>query len=356
MKPIVPVVFATDDIFAPYCGATIASLLANRDPERSYAIYVFYDELSPEHIEKLSGMAVQNVSVECINITPYVDHDLLYTRRRLTLATYYRFFVTAVLPQYDKILYLDSDIAILGDVGELYDFDIGDHLLGGVVIYRGSDTEQKLKEEYLRELMDVSPERYVNAGVLIMNLRAFREQGIEKKCLDYLADHRELRWLDQDVLNAVCKGQIFFLPEGWNMSQFYYEDDYQSGADVSGVKLIHYITNIKPWAFDCRCAHLPFYRYAALCPYADELMAMFLENNKKRTTSADRARRAARKAEKEAAQETKKQAKLPMKEMRQQMLQLSLRGRIGPKFLLRCFGKWLKGRLSSSKPGQSAQA
>ena len=70
MKPLVPVVFATDDHFAPYCCVSIASLIANRDPERAYAIYVLYDELSEEHRANLCGMAAQNVAVECIDVGP----------------------------------------------------------------------------------------------------------------------------------------------------------------------------------------------------------------------------------------------------------------------------------------------
>lgn len=315
-KSLVPVVFATDDIFAPYCGVSIASLIDNCDKQRSYAVYVFYDDLSEENVKKLSSMAVDNVSVECINITEYIDRKLLYTHKRLTVATYYRFFVAEVLPQYDKLLYLDSDIAILRDVGELYDIDIGDNLLGGIVIYRGEDSERELKEEYLKALMDTTPDRYVNAGILSMNLKGMREQGIKDKCLAFIGDHRDLRWLDQDVLNAVCKGQIAYLPEEWNLSQFYFERDFREGKDVSRVGIVHYLNSAKPWLIPYKVSHLYFYQYAPFTPYAQQLRAIFLENNKRTVT-----------------------------DVRGEMLKMAAMGEVGPRYFSRCLVRWFKAKV-----------
>ena len=373
MKPLVPCVFATDDKFAPYCGASIASLIANADPDRQYALYVFYDVLSQDSIDKLNSMSTSNVSVECRCITPIMEKDrhLLFVHKRQTLATYFRFYTAEELPQYDKVLYLDSDIAILSDIGELYDIDIGDNLLGGAVIYRDRENERKLKEKYLMDLMGVTPDKYVNAGILAMNLKAFREDGTKEKCLkylsdrfalrkselreelikekcpadqldatieerfpDYLKDHPVLQWMDQDVLNAVCKGRIHFLPNGWNTSQFYYEEDYLAGEDVSDTHLIHYIDRIKPWLVDFRPSHLHFYKYAQLCPYADELNAMFLEINKNRATRPGKADVKVSLSEDNVS------------EGRRYLLQMAKQGKLGPKFLLKCGIKWFKGKLS----------
>lgn len=314
MKPLVPVVFATDDNFAPYCCVSIASLIANRDPERAYAIYVLYDELSEEHRANLCGMAAQNVAVECIDVGGYVDQDLLYTHDWISIATYYRFFVADVLPQYDKLLYLDSDIAILGDVGRLYDIDIGDNWLGGVVIYRGSEYEKAQKVEYLKTL-GMTPETYINAGILSMNLKAFREHDVKEKCLRYIGEHRELQWMDQDVLNAVCRGHIHYLPVSWNMSQFYFEDDHRAGADVSHVQLIHYLAGDKPWRVSYRMSHLYFYIHAQQTPYAQQLNRVFLDINREGVTNA-----------------------------RREVMNMAARADLGPRYFGRCLLLWLKAK------------
>lgn len=322
MATPVPVVFATDDCFAPHCGASLASLIENCDPLRCYAVYILYDQLSQENLLLLTGMETKNVTVECINISQYIDKNLLYTHRRLSLATYYRFFVADVLPQYDKVVYLDSDIAILGDIADLYDTEIGANLLGGVVIFRGEPSEVKSKEEYLRELMGVSPDKYVNAGVLVMNLAAFRLLNIRDKCVDFIGKHRDLRWLDQDALNAVCKGQIYYLHENWNKSQFYYEDDLMEGRDVSNVKLIHYITNIKPWLSHFNVSHLHYYQYAGMSPYRDDLNDMFLRCN---VGSRD---------ERMSANRIKKET-----------MRCAAHCDIGPRFFAKCLALWMTGKV-----------
>ena len=78
-------------------------------------------------------MGAENVTVEMVKVSQYVDRELLYANQTRTVSTYFRLFAADVLTQYDRALYLDSDIVVLGDVGELFDMDIGDNLLGGVV-------------------------------------------------------------------------------------------------------------------------------------------------------------------------------------------------------------------------------
>ncbi len=315
MRPTVPVVFATDDLFAPYCSTSIASLLNTRDPEREYDIYIFYDQLKEENIRKLNGMSRERAQVRCVNISPYLDAKLFYTRGRQSVATYYRFFAADVLSQYDKILYLDSDIAILRDVGELFDCELGDNLLGGVVIYRDTPRERRMKEEYLKNTMDLRPDQYINAGVLVMNLKGFRQEGIRDQCLSYLAKNRELRWMDQDVLNAVCKGRVLYLPERWNMSQLYYEEDYATGADLEGVCILHYLDRFKPWWVNFRRCHLFFYQAAAFTPYVQTLNRQFLECNNEK-----------------------------FKNPREEVLRMAGHGDIGPRYLGRCLKAWAKAK------------
>jgi lipopolysaccharide biosynthesis glycosyltransferase len=318
MKPVVPVVFATDDIFAPYCSVAIASLIANRDRQRSYALYIFYDDLSEKNVGLLSGMATQNVSIECLCVTRHVDRTLLYTRNGLTVATYFRFFVADMLPQYDKLLYLDSDIVVLRDVGKLLDMDIGDSVLGGVSIYRGNPKEILVKVDYLKKTMDVTPDRYINTGVLLINLTAFRAEGVKDACIRYIGEHRELRWLDQDTLNAVCMGKIQYLPEDWNKSQYYYEADYAVGVNLDQVGIVHYITDEKPWKVPLRFTQTLFYLYT-LTPYRDELARTCMDVNI----------------------QTKH---FSLGEWKNKMMQLAGDRKIGPRFFLHGLRLWAEGK------------
>lgn len=386
MKQLVPVVFATDDNFAPCCSVAIASLIANRDPERSYAIHVLYDDLSQEHRDRLGSMAAENVTVECVSIKPFVDEKALYITKRYTRAIYFRFYAADALPQYDKLVYLDSDLVLFGDVGELFDTDMEGNWLCGVVNYKSTGDEKRSKEEYLAGTLGITPEEYINSGVLLMNLKAFRQEKLGQRCVQFLQEHTELRWMDQDALNAVCKGRIGYLDIVWNKNQYYYEDEREDGLDVSGTKLLHYLNRDKPWLVDFRAAHIPFYQYAILTPYAAELREVFLDNNRENTTHRNHAcrreeeaaeklaqkraaakaeaeeRAAQRRAEQAAAAEARKIAqhaaiekkaaalakRLLATGAKDQVLEMASKGQAGPRFLLKCGWRWLKARCSGA--------
>lgn len=288
MESVVPVIFATDDQFASGCSVAIASMIANCDKARPYQVYIFYDILSPENIKKLSHMGAENVTVEMVQVSRYVDRELLYVNQTRTVSTYFRLFAADVLTQYDRALYLDSDIVVLGDVGELFDMDIGDNLLGGVVIFHNKPSEIEQQTEYLRKTLDLSPEQFFNSGVLSMNLKLFRDEGTTEKCLVFLREHRQLHWMEQDVLNGVCKDRVYNLPEKWNRSQFYVEDDLAERGAIGDTIIIHYLTDCKPWLVPFRRSHLYFYQYVILTPYKDELTQRLLENNAPAKTSRER--------------------------------------------------------------------
>lgn len=317
MKSVVPVVFATDDNYAPYCAVSIASMIANCDPERPYRVYVFYDDLSPEHQEKLSGMTRGNVTVEMMQVTRFVDRELYYGTEQYPAAVYYRFFVQDILTQYDKALYLDSDLVILSDVGALFDIDLGNHLLGAVLDFC-NEAAYMDQLDYLKEVLDVTPENYYNSGVLSMNLGLLRKENTIEKCVDFLREHRNLRWMDQDVLNVVCRGRIQRLPGPWNSSYFSLERAFQKSGDVKDINIIHYIGRTKPAMRRFRPLQVYFYQYILLTPYCDELNARVFANN------------------------------WPVELTRSQSMKnvktLFARGVLGPRYLCKCCKLWLRGK------------
>ena len=121
-----------------------------------------------------------------------------------------------------------------------------------------------------------------------MNLKLFRDEGTKEKCLVFLREHRQLHWMDQDVLNGVCKGRVCYLPEKWNRSQLHVEDDLAEQGTIGDTLIIHYLTACKPWLVPFRRSHFYFYQYVILTPYKDELTQRLLENNAPAKTSRER--------------------------------------------------------------------
>ena len=82
-------------------------------------------------MKKILKYERENVKIEFVDLNYYIQkiQDKLYTRDYYTNTTYFRLFLPELYPQYDKMLYLDSDIVVLGDISQLYNTEIGTNLV-----------------------------------------------------------------------------------------------------------------------------------------------------------------------------------------------------------------------------------
>ena len=130
----------------------------------------------------------------------------------LSLTTYYRVALPSLLPNVDKIIYTDSDVINLEDLTEMYNFKLNKKAyFAGTLDYI----------RHLQELRDfgLSSDKYINAGILIMNLKAMRENSIEKKLREFISNHN-LKLHDQTALNCVCLNNTQILPYKFHLNLF----------------------------------------------------------------------------------------------------------------------------------------
>ena len=128
---LVPVVFAANNGFVGPLSVAIKSLLLHASPERFYDIVVLESDITAQNKSMLSGMVAQypNAQLRYFNAVSKLEGYTLTAHAHISVETFYRFLIQSVMPDYDKVLYLDGDIVIQGDVAELYDTDSG-FLLG----------------------------------------------------------------------------------------------------------------------------------------------------------------------------------------------------------------------------------
>ena len=127
----IPIFFAVDDGYCPFLAVAIQSMIDNSSPENHYSIKVLNTDISRENKNKISKYKRENISIEFVDLNYYIRKvkDKLYTRDYYSKTTYFRLFIPNLYPQYDKVLYLDSDIVILDDIANLFDTDLGDNLV-----------------------------------------------------------------------------------------------------------------------------------------------------------------------------------------------------------------------------------
>ena len=218
----------------------LKGIVDHRKKTNRYDIYVIHTGLTRENRNRVVKTAKrENVFIHFFNVSPKLQElELrLDVRDYYSISTYYRLFLPGLFPFINKAIYIDSDIAIREDIANMYSIDLGDNLLGAV-----PDGSVQIFDEfktYVREIIKVEPEKYFNAGVLLMNFKALRNFKFEKKAIGLLQRVHFIVAQDQDVLNYLCKDKVTYIDHKWNVMPL--------GERVPNPSLIHYNLILKPW-------------------------------------------------------------------------------------------------------------
>ena len=247
-KKQIPIFFTIDDQYAPYLCCAITSIIRNSSRENEYKIYILHDGLNNRNIEKLSKLKCDGFDIIFKEMKDGMEQitDRVENRLRcdyFTLTIYFRLFIADMFPEYDKGIYIDSDVVVPGDISELYNHELGDNFIGAST----DNSIQGIPEltKYVEEAVGVKRLEYINSGVLVMNLKKMREENFSKKFLNLLNTyHFDSIAPDQDYLNAMCNGKILYLNEEWDAMPAEGKDE------LKNPKLIHYNLFQKPWCYD----------------------------------------------------------------------------------------------------------
>lgn len=257
-KNVIPIFFAVDDGYIPFLAVSLQSLIENSKKENFYLIKILYTNISNENQEKIQKFEKDNINIEFVDLNYYIEKikDKLYTRDYYSKTTYFRLFIPNLYPQYNKALYLDSDIVLLADVADLYNTEMENNLVAAAP----DDVIQTFDvfKEYVEKVVGVADYRnYFNAGVLLMNLDELRKFNFQEKFIYLLDKIRFSVAQDQDYLNRLCKGRVKIVDSNWNRMPVAKEKENQGD-----IKLIHYNLAYKPWHFEDILYKDYFWNYA----------------------------------------------------------------------------------------------
>lgn len=247
----------TDGSYIRHVATMVASVLACT--ERPLRIHVLHDEtLTHEGREKLrtmtqaAGRDMHFHHLEPHTCLPGVD-EASPILRPLTFATLYRLFLPALpgVADCDRIIYLDTDMVVDCDLGEMWDINLGPALLGAVpdpclcgALRRGGDAP---RDVWARDVarytlrQGIPMTRYFNAGVLLLDIAAIRARGLFDDAARLVLDNPQLLHPDQDALNKIFFGLTAFLPKKFNY--ILHTDDVRNITQG----IWHYSGPRKPW-------------------------------------------------------------------------------------------------------------
>ena len=282
MNKEIPIFFSTDDNYIPYLDVAVSSLIANASKEFNYKIIILNTGLNESNIDKIKQNEREKFKIDFVDISADVEKikSKLKNVYHFSIVTYYRLFIASLFPQYGKVIYLDCDLVVLGDISELYHTELGDNILGACPEQFVQNTKEF--RAYAAEALGVDPDGYVNAGVLLMNLAEFRKNRIEEKFVHLITEHDfDLLDPDQAYLNYLCFDKIQILSNGWNKEPM--------PLACEGKKnIVHYALYKKPWQYDDVMDGEYFWHYAERSPFYEQILL-----NKQNFGEAQRAQKEA---------------------------------------------------------------
>jgi lipopolysaccharide biosynthesis glycosyltransferase len=184
-----------------------------------------------------------------------------------SITVYYRLFLAEVLPRsVDRVLYLDADLLVEGDLAKLWSLPFDGHVVQAVPdAYACRLHIPRLARITFSENIRFSPETpYFNAGVLLIDLRRWREENVGKQAVSLLWKYGgQLAGRDQDALNCSLAGRWKRLPPTWNFHELPEHPHTWEPGGASAEELreafeqpaiIHFI-GWKPWCQTVRPLH-----------------------------------------------------------------------------------------------------
>jgi len=236
-----------DDNYIEQAMVLFRSLADNHDC--NIAVIIFNAGLSAKNKEMLQcildgyGYKLQYVSV---------DKELFRDapkRINISVETYFRLLAFELLPNVDKVLYLDADIVVDGSLEKLWNLDMGEYCIAGV-----ADQGNVQEDTYHRAILGLKRRSvYINGGVLLMDLNNIRGKISVDDILKYIAEMGgRLKYQDQDVVNVLFEDEILYLPAKYNCTPLYkntrdFTSYYCYPQKRKRPCIIHYMGGAKPW-------------------------------------------------------------------------------------------------------------
>lgn len=247
----IPIVMVMNDSYIIPTKVAIHSMRKYTDDNVYLDIIIMCSNDLNDESRKQMNMFVQrynNIQLRFYDVK-YDIFKQANTTAHIPLCSYYRLVLDEVITD-SKCLFLDGDLLVLCDLRELYDLDLGDNYIAGV-IDMGMNRNPDLKKDQILKYGFKLMREYINGGVLVIDVDKIRKEGLQEKFLSEIG--KGYFYMDQDIINKVCQDRIYTLP--WKYNKFHRYDTFQydnkpkEKKSLEFPKIIHYAGAYKPWTF-----------------------------------------------------------------------------------------------------------
>ena len=249
----------TNEKLAPIFGVVVTSVGINVTSD-DVTIHLLHNSLRSRTVKRLQKIAAKyKVDLDLKRIDTDILKDFYFDKSKHygNVMMFARLLLSSVLPDLDKIIYLDCDIVVLNDLQSLWNFDVSD-----VAVAMAPDFT--LKDKSTLNRLGITTGYYLNSGVILMNLDYWRKHDVQNRIFSYILEKGDkLIYNDQDALNSILQNEHEELHIKYNFSYYYfhrligvlYKEKIHEIIEARDNPIIfHYFGPLKPWSLG---AYLP---------------------------------------------------------------------------------------------------
>ena len=238
------IVLASDDNYVPLLSISIVSLLENNYKDfDEINVFILNDGITNQNIEKIKNILNEyNCNISFIKTKNIENLNLnIVSLERDNIAsftTYSRLFIGSLIPDnIDKIIYIDCDILNVYSLKQLWEEDISDYYCAAVLDCCNTT---------IQEMLGISEEdNYINAGMLYINLKKWREDNVEEKFIEFMMNNQNRFYQhDQGIINNVFKGKIKIISPRYNLQGYFQYMSYKVSKKFSCIDNEYYSKEI----------------------------------------------------------------------------------------------------------------
>ena len=273
-EEILNVIFSSDDNYAQHLGVAIYSLLKQNTNFEQIQIFVIDNDITEKNKNNILEILKDFSYARII----WIDFNMWKEKLRLnmlwdiSISTYARIFIGSMLPkEIERALYLDCDMIVCQNLKEFWKTNLHSAILGAV---------QDTISDVTKIAVEKKPsEPYFNAGMLLIDLKQWREQNVEQRCLKFLEKKNgSVVHHDQGILNAVLADKWYRVPLEYNLmtinymftqnqikrffgdhSEFYSKEEVEVALKTP--KIMHFTPSFtsRPWIKNCKHPYKKLY-------------------------------------------------------------------------------------------------
>ena len=213
MKRTLYVLYTCDENYAPYAGISMNSLFENNREIEHICVYLVEDGVSEENKKRFFKEAEKYgrelITVSAAPIAARIKRLNIPSYRGSLAANCRLFFDSFIREEVDRLLYLDCDTLVVSSLAGLTEINMNGKTVGAV--------RDSLTDEYKTLIGLSESDDYFNSGVLLIDVKMWREQNVTKQLFEYAKRVRSgFCNPDQDLLNIVLKDKKYILPPEYN--------------------------------------------------------------------------------------------------------------------------------------------